>query len=294
MNLPTVRVVAHSVNDNGVEMVSVETDYQRFFHSEVMTHRALAKNAASSRAIPTKKLLDVVRNNPAMPVRFGANQGGMQDTGQNIDDVAAAESLWREMANFVADKVEAAHKLNGHKQWVNRPLEPFLPISTVITGNVGIPGYGWDNLFDLRADAPAQPEFYNLAVAIRDAIKASTPRPISWGDWHLPYVNQDLYHLPVRQQCLVSAARVARKSYFWVPDKSIEEDIAFAEDLIKHRHMSPFDQIARAEVISPPSPNKATAQIVAWLEGKSPCPPWADVRHLRGWKPLRAFIENGE
>src|SRR5690606_22853765 len=45
---------------------------------ELMTHRVFSRNASSSRAVPVRKMLDFIRNNPAMPIHWGKNQSGMQ------------------------------------------------------------------------------------------------------------------------------------------------------------------------------------------------------------------------
>ena len=73
-----VRMLADSIGHNGVRLTTWELTYPRFVHAELMTHRLFSRNSASSRAIPTKKLMQQIRNNPAMPVWWGKNQAGMQ------------------------------------------------------------------------------------------------------------------------------------------------------------------------------------------------------------------------
>ena len=65
-------IVAHSKSSvDGKEIVTFELEYPRFIHSELMTHRLLSRNAASSRAIPVAKMIEQVRNDPAMPIHWG-------------------------------------------------------------------------------------------------------------------------------------------------------------------------------------------------------------------------------
>ena len=71
-------VIEHSVSPKGVQMITAIWEYPRFIHGEVMTHRQLSKNASSSRAIPAKNVREQVWHRPAMPLRYGANQSGMQ------------------------------------------------------------------------------------------------------------------------------------------------------------------------------------------------------------------------
>lgn len=72
-------VIADSVHaETGTRITTMELVYPRFIHSEFMTHRILNRNASSSRAIPTSKFIEQVRNEPVMPSHWGRNQKGMQ------------------------------------------------------------------------------------------------------------------------------------------------------------------------------------------------------------------------
>lgn len=77
--------IADSVSPDGVRITTFCLEYPRIIHSELMTHRLFSRNAMSSRAIPIAKMIKQVRENPSMPYRFGANQPGMQDKGQEHD-----------------------------------------------------------------------------------------------------------------------------------------------------------------------------------------------------------------
>ncbi len=74
----------------------MEVRYPRFIHSEMMTHRAFSRNAASSRAIPIAKMIAAVRDEPALPVYWGRNQTGMSAREEVAPEVAArARTEWR-------------------------------------------------------------------------------------------------------------------------------------------------------------------------------------------------------
>lgn len=73
----TAKIVADSVVSN-TRITTLELCYPRFIHSEFMTHRMFSRNASSSRAIPVEKMIDSVKNNPAIPIHWGKNQAGMQ------------------------------------------------------------------------------------------------------------------------------------------------------------------------------------------------------------------------
>ena len=72
------KIVLDSVGPNGARLTTFELSYPRFVHAELMTHRMFSRNSASSRAIPTEKLLARIKEDPAMPVWWGKNQSGMQ------------------------------------------------------------------------------------------------------------------------------------------------------------------------------------------------------------------------
>ena len=79
---------------NRITTLSIE--YPRFIHSEFMTHRVFSRNAASSRAIPIRKMMAQVNDEPAMPISWGTNQSGMQ-AGKPLGGLAEvkAEAAWR-------------------------------------------------------------------------------------------------------------------------------------------------------------------------------------------------------
>lgn len=72
------RVLAHSQSPDGFEVITMEATYPRPVHGELMTHRDLSRNSASSRAIPLVNQLQNVLENPFIPDKFGINQPGMQ------------------------------------------------------------------------------------------------------------------------------------------------------------------------------------------------------------------------
>ncbi len=73
----SARILCDSLSPVGVRLMTMEVRYPRFIHSEMMTHRVFSRNAASSRAIPIKKMIEAVREEPAMPIWWGRNQSGM-------------------------------------------------------------------------------------------------------------------------------------------------------------------------------------------------------------------------
>ena len=53
----SARILLDSLSPSGARLTTMEVRYPRFIHSEMMTHRVFSRNAASSRAIPIKKMI---------------------------------------------------------------------------------------------------------------------------------------------------------------------------------------------------------------------------------------------
>ena len=67
------KIIADSINPVGNRITTFELTYPRFVHAELMTHRLFSRNSASSRAIPTAKLMERIRGCPVMPKWWGKN-----------------------------------------------------------------------------------------------------------------------------------------------------------------------------------------------------------------------------
>lgn len=228
-------VITDSVH-NAKRITTVELVYPRYIHSELLTHRQFSRNASSSRATPVNVLIEEARN----PVFFDLvykNKSGMQGSELlSQEELAEFKRRWQELANYTADWVQdTMQKLGVHKEHINRVLEPFTQIRVLVTATE------FDNFFKLRLSPDAQPEMYNLAKAIKDAMAKSTPRIT---DIHIPYVDEDL---DPETQIKVAVARCARVSYP-LKDRptTVEDDVKLYDRLLKSKHLSPFEHIAFA------------------------------------------------
>ncbi len=72
------KIIADSINPVGCRLTTFVLTYPRFIHSEFLTHRALSRNSASSRAIPVATMIANIKANPAVPIFWGKNQKGMR------------------------------------------------------------------------------------------------------------------------------------------------------------------------------------------------------------------------
>jgi thymidylate synthase ThyX len=291
------KVLADSLSPEGIRVLSVQATFPRFILAEFNTHRVFSRNSASSRAIPTEKLLARVRNTPFVPEAFHQRIKGMGQ-GQALENQGAARSVWMQAR---ADALTAAQELmemGVSKSIANRLLEPFMWHTVIVTSTE------WDNFFSLRApvgdevdyDFPAQPEIQQIAIMTRTAMRASTPRYLDYGEWHLPKVPQaeiddigDDVHFsknPETYWPMVSAGRCAKVSY----DRQDEieetwESFQRAERLDQAGHMSPDEHPCR-----PYDPDidegTDTGNLIGWMQLRKLIPhEWNRIGYLEERPP---------
>jgi hypothetical protein len=191
-------VLAHSISPQGIPFITYEVEYPRLILAEMNTHRMLSKNSFSSRAVPFNKMIEQLNGRP---VRFGANQAGMQDKGEDYEESVAFEEFgfgfgdpgylepytpeeaWERAKDAATCYAEGFYKAGYHKQVYNRLLEPFQMMKTIISGTE------WANFFWLRDDEAADPTLRELARVMKEAKEQSTPELLQPGEWHLPYID---------------------------------------------------------------------------------------------------------
>jgi len=278
-----VRILADSIGPNGVRLTTWELTYPRFVHAELMTHRLFSRNSASSRAIPTKKLMRQIRKDPAMPVWWGKNQSGMQAreemTGLRLWLVKQVWLKARWGALAVAWLLGA---LGFHKQIANRVLEPWMFITVIMTATE------LDNWFKLRCHPDAQPEIGWVAKEMQCLRNANVPRVLQPGEWHLPLIDFD-DEIKVGRGvdmdflCKVSAGRCARVSYLTHDGKrDMEEDVKLADKLMVSGHWSPFEHVAQA--LPKLVDSDSCCVVLVGSEGI-----WSG--NLRGWLQYRETVD---
>lgn len=177
------KIICDSLASSGVRLTTFVLTYPRFIHSEFMTHRVFSRNASSSRAIPVKKQIQMVIDNPAIPLAFTKNQKGMQG-GDVLDAEAHDKALnaWLNARDMAVIQAQNLEKLEVHKQYANRILEPFAHITVVVTAT------DWDNFFALRCHPAAQPEICLLATLMWEAYSLEIPTELEDGLWHTPFM----------------------------------------------------------------------------------------------------------
>lgn len=262
----SAKIIAHSKSAiNGKEIITFELVYPRFIHSELMTHRLFSRNAASSRAIPVAKMVEQVSTSPAMPVHWGKNQPGMQAK-EELDDwnKGLVIGAWGAAAWHSARLAEDMNKWGAHKQIVNRILEPFQWMKTVLTATE------LDNFFWLRKHPDAQPEIKLLAEKMWEALQSSSVAELQPGDWHTPYFGDGYWlkgcGIPLEDALAISSSCCAQVSY-----RLLDDSLKKAKDIYKKLveskpvHASPFEH--QATPMEYPTIDRGTFNQPEWEDG---------------------------
>lgn len=240
----TATVIEDSISPSGKRVITLACRYPRIVHAESLTHRSQNRNAGSSRAIPVKKMLAQIFGDPAMPAEWGSNQSGMQAgpelTGWRLWGV---RKLWSIGAKFAACISWGMMKLGAHKQVANRVTEPYQYMNVLVTATE------WEGFDELRCHADADPTMRDLAIEIMTAIEISTPMPLGYDEWHLPYVTREERRtLPLATQLKLSTARCARVSFApFDGNPQVEKEIERHDKLVGSRpvHASPTEHQCR-------------------------------------------------
>lgn len=217
-------VIADSITVRGDRLLTFVVTLHRFVLAELNTHRAFTRSSASSRAIPAAKMIQRVRDNPAVPLSWPAEQRGMQGGAElSAADAGYARIWWLRASRDAAEWAETLAGYGVHKSVVNRLLEPFLWHTVIISSTTA----GLDNFYLQRCSPLAQPELRAVAEAMRDAQAKSTPVEVGFGGWHLPLTTadeRDEYSWEVLRR--LAAARCARASYLTHDGRrDMEEDL---------------------------------------------------------------------
>lgn len=262
MTTITARAIKRSRHAQRPDLVlsSILCRYPRPIHAELMTHRVLSRNSASSRAIPVEKLIQSAIDEPYIPLVWGKNQKGMQAS--EYFEGPEKEWLVREWLKDRDDAVERARKyaqFGCHKQIVNRILEPFTHITVLISSTQ------WNNFLALRDHHAAEPHIQLLAKEVRRELeRADNIQTLQPGQWHLPFIEkadidtatlllENPEHGGSYEDLLIplSVARCASTSYKTVDgfDMDLKRAVELHDRLVvaEPLHASPAEHVAQAD-----------------------------------------------
>ncbi|MFZ0666997.1 MAG: FAD-dependent thymidylate synthase [Acidimicrobiales bacterium] len=246
MNEPSAKVIRDSISPDGHRLTTMEVVMSRFVLAEFNTHRVFSRNSASSRAVPLRKQLERVGEDPALPIEWASEKPGMQG-GVELDQSALKEAVdcWNRARDEAMQCAQKLGELGVHKSIANRLLEPFMWHTVIVSSTE------WSNFFGLRRSPLAQPEIRVAAEAMYMEYERSVPTQVGHGEWHMPYVSGDEVELLGEDAARrVSAARCARVSYLTHDGKrDPAKDLELYDRLTSAvpPHASPLEHVATPE-----------------------------------------------
>lgn len=167
---------------NGVAIHTVECILPTSILNQLLNHRAMSTSTSSCRAIPIKSSIEQMLADPATPIWTAKNKGM---SGPIITDPAKLATINALHKTFMANAMTAAMAMDDegvHKQNAGRYLAPFQNSKLLITAT------DWANLDWLRIDSDTQPEFQELAKAIKAARDGAEVMELGYGEYHLPHI----------------------------------------------------------------------------------------------------------
>lgn len=292
-NSRTVKVLAHSKHyQTGSEVATVLfAGFPYRCIQEIATHRMLrpmakplydcylepinpfgeevSRNSASSRAIPTLKVISQIEVDPYIP-EWRAAKKGMQG-GELLPDLdrQLLTEQWLEYKDKATKMALWAFETGACKQDVCAYLLPFMRVDIIATATAD----SWQHFIDLRAHEDAHPDFAWFAYKLKNELARSQPNGVGFLGWHMPFTDDLPDGTSLSDKLAVSSVRAARISYgnekLFLPFP-IKEAIAKRAALIDNKHMSPLEHQVQAVV-----PNNT------------------DYKNLAaGWRSQRALVES--
>lgn len=280
----SAKIILDSINaDTGDRITTLVCVFPRSILAELVSHRllftdpadenigdllaaydadvphSLSKNAASSRAVPIRRMVQRVREMPFLPV-FRTAQKGMASGVPVPDHIQeAARRAVEEQMHASLHLAEYLDSLGIEKGQANRYIEPYSYIEVLLTATE------WNNYLLLRDHQAAIVEIQELSRCIREALNRSTPQVLHPGEWHLPFIKQDTTHWQNKRSA-AHCARISYRSLVTGEPSTPEEDDNLFNKLVSDarvKHLSPLEHPAVA------------------LESKVRC------GNLVGWRSLR-------
>ena len=241
------KLLAHPVVPTRIGVNKSGMQASRFLEGEEL--RKAQKNVILKRDRAVIGALEDLVGREYVANAFGAELGNVFANGFDekallvVDAILAHYSKVIEAQKLVPGFEDPEGFLNIHKQTLNRYMEPFMWHTAVISAT------DWDNFYALRIHANAQPEIEEIARLMKEAMDASTPVALDYGQWHLPFVTDEekaeINDENIEAWKRISAGRTARVSYeTHNGTRDTVKDTELATTLENDGHMSPFEHVA--------------------------------------------------
>ncbi len=282
-----VEVVKDSLSPEKARLTTVQATLPKFVLAQLAKHGMLCLSSESSRAIKATSFKNRAVCDPYLPLFVGKARPGMgaiEEVGAD-DKKRFLEDAFDLLSGVAATDTDqdVPGVQDFHDKWagivaketVNRYLEPWLYVRCVITATE------WTNFFAVRTHGDTQDDFRLIARAIYVAMSRSTPKPLDYGEWHLPFVGENeavkaAWSVKGESHwdalCRWSVARCARASYGLFDGKKTtpeDDERTFGNLMNKHpRHVGPTEHQGRPLMLDE-----------QWRPSQ-----------LKGWQQYRKFI----
>ena len=302
MNKIQAIIVADSIDPRGNRITSFLLTIPQIVVKELLRHRMFSFSSSSMRAIPFYKVLKDTKENMFVPIAFQSHHSGMQGTnyltGKEAED---AKTQWVQSGLKACEEAEKLYNLGVTKQICSRIIEPYNYAKILVTATefdnffeLRCPKYEYNDELYFRSKkeymeyafvngipsdyfsrftteewleiskSGAEIHIQTLAEAMWDAMNESTPKPLSDGQWHIPFGDKMGWQNDNREEfesfakkhniasqgelfkIKIATARCARLSYMTFDGKiDYEKDIKLHDQLLESRHASPFEHVCR-------------------------------------------------
>lgn len=272
-------IVAHSRNiETGDELITYRLTYPRIILAQLNTYKQITKITASSRAQPFNKVVEVIENDPFIPMAYQRAHKGMQGTEYFTDEeeIRQRDLEWLTARDRAVEQAKKLNDLGVTKQVTNRLLESHMWVTQLVTGtreayehlfNQRCPEYEVggvkgrskkemgldlsDEEWLLSNKGHAEIHFMDLAEKMYDALRDSEPKELKPGELHVPYLDTPLMTPDLFPEDVIkySCGLTAHTSYTTIGDgtkMTIEKARGLFDHCLENGHYSVFEMIGRA------------------------------------------------
>lgn len=256
------QMISDVISPSGKRLCTMTVVTWKPLIGEFNTHRVLSKNSKSSRAVSTPRLIASLIERPHIPV-FQKTTPQMQPGAYFADhEQTILAKRWLEWRDVNIQFAQEFELLGVHKQWANRPLEPWMETTVLVSATE------WENAINLRVYGGAQTEMRETFKALVKCMSESEPKKLQPGEWSIPYMHSFIFYeddirniIELRNlnestyngcttfdyvKLMCSAGRCATVSYDNLGQGiSLMKDFDRAASLAKVGHWSPFEHQAQ-------------------------------------------------
>lgn len=272
-------IIAYSRNiETGDELITYRLTYPRIILAQLNTYKSLVKITASSRAQPFNKVVEVIENDPFIPLAYQRAHKGMQGTEYFTDEeeIRQRDLEWLTARDKAVEQAKKLNDLGVTKQVTNRILEAYMWVTQLVTGT----REAYEHLFNQRCPeyeiggvkgrskkemgldlsdeewltcnkGHAEIHFMDLAEKMYDALRDSEPKELKPGELHIPYLDTPLMTPDLFPEDVIkySCGLTAHTSYTTIGDgtkMTIEKARGLFDHCLENGHYSVFEMIGRA------------------------------------------------